>query len=320
MLCTAMRGSSTRHPAARGRRHAELGHVAAHQLQLLVGDRQPRALLHVARGRLAAAAASPSASARPRPTWRSTGNRRRAPPGRSAVSTPIACSARATRRHSARATGARCPGQRGMPSGGCGSSWFQARLPRLPSSLRIAVGFGRRPIEPFTAATSPRRSRRSCGRRRRASPPSPVKPCQRSDRHVDIGRVELHRERDAAAGLGGDDRGPRSGERLVDRLAGGAVVQHRPAHRLDRLLGAVHRRGILVAARDLPERGLPAVAVPVALALLAPRTSRARAASGSRRGESTSRSLAQMICERIAKPQASRLSATVVACSAPCQT
>ena len=71
--------------------------------------------------------------------------------------------------------------------------------------------------------------------------------------------------------LGGDDRGPRSGERLVDRLAGRAVVQHRPAHALDRLLRAVDRRGVLVAARDRPERGLLAVAVPVALALLAHR-------------------------------------------------
>ena len=65
--------------------------------------------------------------------------------------------------------------------------------------------------------------------------------------------------------------GPRSGERLVDRLARGAVVQHRPAHRLDRLLGAVHRRRVLVAARDRPERRLLAVAVPVRLALVADR-------------------------------------------------
>ena len=62
------------------------------------------------------------------------------------VSTPMACRVRATRRHSARPTGARWPGQRGSASGGCGSSWFQARLPLLPSSRRIAVGFGRGPM------------------------------------------------------------------------------------------------------------------------------------------------------------------------------
>ena len=48
---------------------------------------------------------------------------------------------------------------------------------------------------------------------------------------------------------------------MVARLA---VVEHRPAHALDRLLRAMNGFGVLAAARDRPERGLLAVAGPMA--------------------------------------------------------
>ncbi len=85
-------------------------------------------------------------------------------------------------------------------------------------------------------------------------------------RHVDVGRRELDGVAHPAGRLGGDQRGARAAERLVDRLAGAAVVLDRPAHALDRLLRAVHRLGVLRPAGDLPQGGLLAVAGPVALA------------------------------------------------------
>ena len=92
-------------------------------------------------------------------------------------------------------------------------------------------------------------------------------------------------------------RGPRSGERLVDRLArarccsASAGASPRPAS------------GCRAPSRR-PGRGSGSTRASSACGRRssgpcpsrAPRTSRARAASGSRRGESTSRSLAQMIC------------------------
>src|SRR5215472_8391865 len=74
-------------------------------------------------------------------------------------------------------------------------------------------------------------------------------PCQRS-----IARVNARRTRtsskgfflwlgetvaDPAAHFGGDQRRARAEERIVDCLAGPAVVGDRPAHALDRLLRAV---------------------------------------------------------------------------------
>ena len=73
-------------------------------------------------------------------------------------------------------------------------------------------------------------------------------------------------EADAAGGLGGDQRGARAHERVVDRLTRARVVEDRAAHAFHRLLRAVDGGGVLVAAGDGPERRLLAVAVPVALA------------------------------------------------------
>src|SRR3984893_9175099 len=94
---------------------------------------------------------------------------------------------------------------------------------------------------------------------------------------IDITRVELETVDDAAGHLGGDQTGARAEKRVVDRLAGPAVVGDRPAHAFDRLLGAVPpallallvAKGIIVG--HLPNRRLPAVALPVALPALAHR-------------------------------------------------
>src|SRR5215469_4099168 len=87
--------------------------------------------------------------------------------------------------------------------------------------------------------------------------------------HIDIGGVELETVAAALAHLGGDQTGSRTEKRVVDQLAGPAVVGDRPAHAFDRLLGAVPPalRVVLVAKRivvgDLPECRLRAVALPV---------------------------------------------------------
>ena len=65
--------------------------------------------------------------------------------------------------------------------------------------------------------------------------------------------------------VSGNDGSPTAEKRVVDHLARTAVVEQRPAHALDRLLGAVDGFGVLPAARDGPERRLLAVARPVAL-------------------------------------------------------
>src|SRR6185295_1289016 len=87
---------------------------------------------------------------------------------------------------------------------------------------------------------------------------------------VDIGGVELETVAEAAGHLGRDHRRARAEERVVDRLAGPAVVFDRAAHALHRLLGAMPpaRLALPVAERvvvgDLPNRGLPAIALPLA--------------------------------------------------------
>jgi hypothetical protein len=77
--------------------------------------------------------------------------------------------------------------------------------------------------------------------------------------HVDVGRVQLDGVADAAGHLAGDDRRPRSAERLVDSLAGAGVVLDRALHALDGLLGAVAGLGLLRLV-DLPDGRLLAVA------------------------------------------------------------
>src|SRR6185295_12867964 len=94
---------------------------------------------------------------------------------------------------------------------------------------------------------------------------------------VDIGGVELETVAEAAGHLGRDQRRARAEERVVNRLAGPTVVFDRAAHALDRLLGAMPpaRLALPVAERvvvgDLPDRGLPAIALPLAGLALAHR-------------------------------------------------
>src|SRR5690606_9137355 len=67
-----------------------------------------------------------------------------------------------------------------------------------------------------------------------------------------------------------DHRGAGAEERIVDRLARLGVVEDRPAHHLDRLLGRVDGLAVLLVAAeragvgDLPDGRLLAVAEPVA--------------------------------------------------------
>ena len=88
-------------------------------------------------------------------------------------------------------------------------------------------------------------------------------------RHINVGRIEFDPKANPPGGFRRDQGGARPGERLIDRLAGAGIVQHRAAHALDRLLGAMPGFGVPIPAGNMPERGLFAVASPVALALLA---------------------------------------------------
>ena len=78
--------------------------------------------------------------------------------------------------------------------------------------------------------------------------------------HIDIGGVELETEAYAAGHLGRDQTCARAEKRVIDRLAGPAVVGDRAAHALDRLLGPVPPAllALLVAERiivgDLPDQ------------------------------------------------------------------
>ena len=89
------------------------------------------------------------------------------------------------------------------------------------------------------------------------------------DRDVDVSRVEFDAEANPPRRLGRDQRGARAHEWLVDRLTRRTVVEDRPAHALDRLLGPVDGLGVLVPAGDLPERRLLAIPGPVPLAAFA---------------------------------------------------
>src|ERR1700745_4342173 len=56
---------------------------------------------------------------------------------------------------------------------------------------------------------------------------------------IDIGRADLETDAGAAGHLGRDQTGARTEKRVIDQLAGPAVVDDRTAHALDRLLRAV---------------------------------------------------------------------------------
>src|ERR1700724_4148923 len=87
---------------------------------------------------------------------------------------------------------------------------------------------------------------------------------------IDIGRADLDTDAGAAGHFGRDQARARTEKRVIDRLAGPAVVDDRAAHALDWLLGAVPPTllALWVAERiivgDLPDGRLPAVALPVA--------------------------------------------------------
>src|SRR6267143_7059367 len=98
-------------------------------------------------------------------------------------------------------------------------------------------------------------------------PPGEDLPASHDD--IDIGGVELETAADAAGHFGRDQAGARAEKRVIDCLAGPAVVDDRAAHALDRLLGAVPpallalRVAERVVVGDLPDRRLRAVARPV---------------------------------------------------------
>src|SRR5205085_12412677 len=94
---------------------------------------------------------------------------------------------------------------------------------------------------------------------------------------IDISGVELDAGADAAGHFGRDQARAGAEKRVIDRLAGPAVVDDRAAHAFDRLLSAVPPAllALSVAERvvvgDLPDRRLRAVARPVAGLALAHR-------------------------------------------------
>ena len=60
-----------------------------------------------------------------------------------------------------------------------------------------------------------------------------------SDDHIDMSGVELEPAADPIGHLGGDQARAGAEKRVIDHLAGPAVIGDRAAHALDRLLGAV---------------------------------------------------------------------------------
>jgi len=95
--------------------------------------------------------------------------------------------------------------------------------------------------------------------------------------HIDIGRADLETAADAAGHFGRDQARARTEKRVIDQLAGPAIVDNRAAHALDRLLRGVPPAlfALSIAKRivvgDLPHGGLLAATLPVAWLALAPR-------------------------------------------------
>ena len=104
------------------------------------------------------------------------------------------------------------------------------------------------------------------------------------------------------------------------RLTGAGIVQDRAAHAFDRLLRAMHGGRVLVLAGNVPQRGLLAVARPMAFSGLLHRIPAGSVLPVIVAPAKNEAVLAQMICDRTAKPVAFRLSTTVDECRAPCQT
>src|SRR5438477_5685651 len=87
---------------------------------------------------------------------------------------------------------------------------------------------------------------------------------------IDIGRADLETDAGAAGHFSRDQACARTEKRVIDQLAGAAVVDDRTPHALDRLLRAVPPAllALSIAERivvgDLPHGGLLAVALPLA--------------------------------------------------------
>jgi hypothetical protein len=91
----------------------------------------------------------------------------------------------------------------------------------------------------------------------------PVNACHRRTRDIDVKGIQLDPQARLPGRFGSDKGGAAPHEGVVDGLLAGTVVQHGPAHALDRLLGPMGGFGVLPAAWDAPERGLLAVPGPV---------------------------------------------------------
>src|SRR5262249_14018207 len=99
---------------------------------------------------------------------------------------------------------------------------------------------------------------------------APGKGLPASHDDIDISRGELETAAAAAGHLARDQARARTEKRVIDQLAGAAVVDNRAAHRLDRLLRAVPpallslRAAKRIVVGKLPDRCLRAVGGPVA--------------------------------------------------------
>src|SRR5205814_10424051 len=100
-----------------------------------------------------------------------------------------------------------------------------------------------------------------------------VLPASQDD--IDIARADLETDAGAAGHFGCDQARARTEKRVIDQLAGPAVVDNRTAHALDRLLRAVPPALLAlsiterIVVGDLPHRGLLAVTLPLARLALA---------------------------------------------------
>src|SRR6516162_1485378 len=87
---------------------------------------------------------------------------------------------------------------------------------------------------------------------------------------IDVGGVELEAVTDPAGHFGGNNARARAEKRVIDQLAGPAVVDHRAPHTLDRLLRAMPPAVLALSITErivigaLPERCLGPVTLPMA--------------------------------------------------------
>src|SRR6516225_6307468 len=100
------------------------------------------------------------------------------------------------------------------------------------------------------------------------APPGEALPASYDD--IDISRADLEATTNATGHFGRDQARARTEKRVVDQLAGPAVVDDRTAHALDRLLRGVSPTllALTIAKRivvgDLPHGGLLAATLPMA--------------------------------------------------------